>query len=467
MRKRELDREQALTTLLLTSQLYVITEDERQPGFVSKVDAEFVLLAGMFKKLALMAALIAAFAVGVQGCGSGRGLGIEAAILAPSFKTAPQADLTGQSNVFTGTLGSGTTATFAAIEGVNYNVSVSSSPANENLVIDIFDNNGNELDAKYVTTNNGINYFHASPSEHVLVVLRPYDPLNTGVNITQFQITGIGTYSQTNLNVNIVVAGDDFTGFGAFNDLAALDDRANLATALLTTLNQLHSQNNTGITFTASSFSLTTAQVKSSQPNLVDAQGHTICTTQSEPVNGSGYANIDTSGLDEWASTSNLPGQSLTVFIIHHFATDGVIGLSPRPGSAFGGSGPGSALCVGAFLQENGQIAGARSVADMGVVLTHEIGHFLGLLHTTTFSPSPALNQVTDAIDDGVSDTPAAGSLQTLIANAQARGDSSIGIGDGCADENYIMFYQEKSSQNLFSPMQIKIIKATLSCLPH
>ena len=84
-----------------------------------------------------------------------------------------------------------------------------------------------------------------------------------------------------------------------------------------------------------------------------------------------------------------------------------------------------------------------------------------------TFSPSAAVNQVTQAIDDGVSDTPAAGDLKTLIANANGRGDATIGVGDGCADENYIMFYESIPTQTLFSPKQITTMKTSLSAMPH
>jgi hypothetical protein len=435
---------------------------------VSRASKKHVFLAASF------AAVVATSAVAVVGCNSGgHGTGLFAAVLAPSFKTAPQADTTGQTDVFVGKLGTGTTTTFAAIQNVTYNISVSSSPDQENVIVDVFDKDGNELKAKTVLTNGGLNYFHAAVSQHVLVVLRPYDPVNTGVNVTKFQITGVGNFSQTNLAINLIVTGDDYTGFGNFNDLKTAQDRANLAAALVQKVQALHTSNGTGIQLTFEGFSLTTAQIQATQSSLVDASGHTIAHT-SEQVNTSGYSNIDTSDLDRFGTfgfPANDPtptrANGLDCFVVHHFSTDGVVGLSPRPGTVIQGNGPGSALCIGAFLQQGGKVTGPRSVDNMAVVLTHEIGHFLGLLHTTTFSPSASLTGVTEAIDDGLTDTPAAGTLSTLLANAKTNGHTTIGVGDGCADESYIMFYQSIPTQSTFSPRQVSIMKTTLSSLAH
>src|SRR5204863_9967880 len=114
---------------------------------------------------------------------------------------------------------------------------------------------------------------------------------------------------------------------------------------------------------------------------------------------------------------------------------------APRPGTVIKGNGPDSALCVGAFVQVGSQLI-PRSVDDMAVVLTHEIGHFLGLLHTTTFSPSGTANSVKEAIDDGLTDTPAAGTT------ADTNVDGVVGVGDGCGDESFVMFYQSIPTQN-------------------
>ncbi len=422
------------------------------------------------KKLAscaAFAALVASFSAGASGCGGGGGgNSIIAAVIAPSFKSSVQADTTGQTNIFTGNLGAGTTCSFAAIQGVTYNISVSSQPNKEDVIVDVFSKDGAQLKANTVTTNGGLNYVHTAASQHVLVVLRPFNPVNTGVNVTQFQITGVGNFSQTSLSINLVVTGDDYAGFGAFNDMATAQDRADFAAALVTKMQAIHTANGTGIQFTFEGFTLSTAQVKATQPSLVDAQNRTVCKT-TETVNSSGFASIDTLDLDRWGSfgfPSNDPtatrANGLDCFVVHHFSTDGIVGLSPRPGTVIKGNGADSALAVGAFVQVGAQLT-PRSVDDMAVVLTHEIGHFLGLLHTTTFSPSGAAAAVKEAIDDGLADTPAAGTIK------DNNGDGVVGVGDGCADQNNVMFYQSIPTQTQLSVRQVSIMKTLLSSLNH
>lgn len=418
---------------------------------------------------AALAALLATAFTGAAGCGGsgGGGNSLLAAVIAPSFKSAPEADTTGVTDVFTGKLGSGTTCTFPAIQNVTYNFSVSSSPDKEDVIVDVFSKDGTQLKAKTVNTNGGLNYVHEAPSQHVLVVVRPFNPINTGVNITKLQVTGVGAFSQTALSINLIVTGDDYAGFGAFNDLATAQDRANFAGALVQKMQAIHTQNGSGIQFTFEGFTLSTAQIQATQSSLLDAQGRSICKT-TESINSSGFANIDTQDLDRWGSfgfpktdPTATRANGLDCFVVHHFATDGIVGLAPRPGTVIQGNGPDSALCVGAFLQVNGQSVAPRSVDDMAVVLTHEIGHFLGLLHTTTFSPSGAAASVKEAIDDGLPDTPAAGT--TTDSNA----DGVVGIGDTCADESFVMFYQNIPTQTKFSTRQVMIMKTTLSSLAH
>jgi hypothetical protein len=271
------------------------------------------------------------------------------------------------------------------------------------------------------------------------------------------------------MSVNIFIVGDDFTGFNAFNDLKTVGDRGNLAASLLQKVNAKFAP--AGITVTvnpnAPAYSYPSATIKATQSTLVDASNRTICGA-GETINSQGFSDIDVSDLDRWGSfgipasdPNKLSANGLDIFIIHHFTTDGVVGLSPRPGTSLKGNGAGTALCVGAFLQVGNKIVGPRSVDDMAIVMTHEIGHFLGLLHTTTFSPTAAAGGVTEAIDDGLSDTPAAGKI------TDTNKDGIVGIGDGLADEGYVMFYQNIPSQTLFSTRQIAVMQNVLSSLEH
>lgn len=112
---------------------------------------------------------------------------------------------------------------------------------------------------------------------------------------------------------------------------------------------------------------------------------------------------------------------------------------------------PGTDFC-------SGECRGQSYRTSLRKVLAHELGHFLGLLHTTTFDPSPS--SPTRAIDDGLTDTPAC----TVLTDGN--GDGIVGIGDGCQDEGNIMFYQA-GAQTLFSPRQTEVMRTLLSIQEH
>ena len=88
------------------------------------------------------------------------------------------------------------------------------------------------------------------------------------------------------------------------------------------------------------------------------------------------------------------------------------------------------------------------------------MGHFLGLRHTTTFTPSPEVGSVTGTIDDGLADTPRCTSTVDVNKNG------SVGFGDGCPDEANLMFYQ-LSGQTLFTAQQGDTMRSILSRQDH
>ncbi len=103
----------------------------------------------------------------------------------------------------------------------------------------------------------------------------------------------------------------------------------------------------------------------------------------------------------------------------------------------------------------SGPLAG---IADLGKTATHEVGHYLGLRHIWGDGDC--------TMDDGISDTPAAGS------NSQPQADippcSQLHVKDSCLEddlpdmiENY-MDYSVESCQNMFTLEQIAIMRAML-----
>lgn len=393
--------------------------------------------------------------VACGGSGGGGGGGVFGSVF---LGNAARADLSGQQSAFTGNLGAGTTITFPAIKGGTYFFTVETT-TNEDVVLDVYGEAGNHLRSKTVTTPGGFGYLHDSDTQHVLVFVRPWNPVNLGLNVTKLTVSGQGAFPQDRLHVNFFVAGK-FTGYGAFNDLTTSADQAAFTDAVMARV-RTHFQQ-LGISLTYEGFAYTSDQIRAQQPGLVGTDDRTICAA-GETLSSTGFQQISTADLDRWGSfgfPANDPtfarAHAIDVFIIHHFTTDGTIGLAPRPGQMLG-NGADTALACGAFLKVQSTLF-PRSVDQVALVLAHEIGHFLGLLHTTTFDPSPI--NPTKAIDDGISDTPAC----TVLTDGN--GDGIVGVGDGCQDEGNIMFYQA-STQTTFSAGQGKVIKALLSLQEH
>src|SRR5262245_42774519 len=95
----------------------------------------------------IVAAAVTAAGFIIGGCSSSSGgsASIVGSILAPNFENAPRADLSGQADAFTGTLGFGTMFSFNAVQGVTYNFAVSSKHGNDDVVIQVFNKDGGEL----------------------------------------------------------------------------------------------------------------------------------------------------------------------------------------------------------------------------------------------------------------------------------------------------------------------------------
>lgn len=411
---------------------------------------------GLLRSIALALAVLSSGATFVACGGGGGGAG---GLLAPAIDGSTRADLSGQSTaVPPGDLGSGKTFTFPAVKGQNYLISAESTKSGDQLTFDVWSQSGEHRRSKSVDTPGGFLYLHEQKNEHVVVICRPRSPLDS-VNITKVTVQGIGQFANDRVHLNVFVAGK-FAGYGAHGDLRTTQNQAAFTDAVMAHVRQLF--NSTGIAISYEGFYYSADQVKATQPTLIGPDDTAIAAA-GESLNQQGFQSVNLTDLDKWGSfgfpagdPSKTRANGIDVFIIHHFTTDGTAGLSPRPGQ-LAGNGPDTALGVGAFVKF-GNTLQPRTTQQIGLVLAHEVGHFLGLLHTTTFDPSP--QGPTKAIDDGLADTPRCTKL------ADANGDGFVGIGDGCEDEGNVMFYQA-GNQTTLTQGQAGVMKSLLSVQDH
>lgn len=411
------------------------------------------------RALACSSAVLVAGSVFVA-CGGGGGGG-SGGLFAPFVGNAVRADLSGQTSAYTGKLGSGVTMTFPAVKGVDYLIQVETSSSSDEVTFDVWSENGAHRRSKSVDPPDGFIYRHEERNEHVLVLCRPRNPLDDGIRITRLTVTGVGSFPSDRVQVNLIVAGS-FTGYGGFNDLKTTADQAQFTTAVMTKVRSIFQP--LGITVGFEGFAYSAADVQARAPSLIGADGAAICAA-GESLNRQGFDSINLTDLDQWGGLGfpasdpvYARGHAVDAFIIHHFTTDGTAGLSPRPGQLVG-NGPDTACAAGAFVQfAGGTQLVARTPDQIGLVLAHELGHFLGLLHTTTFDPSGA--NPTRAIDDGLADTP------TCTVLTDGNGDGVVGLGDGCQDEGNVMFYVA-GQQTALTQGQGAVMKTMLSVQEH
>lgn len=382
---------------------------------------------------------------------------LAAGVLAPAFSSATPQDLSGNQSSFSGSLNAGVSSTWPAVDGVVYAVTVDTASASDELTVDFWGADGSLLASGSVDSGNTFNYQHQGKSQHVLLVVRPRNPFNLSITVTGVTVVGTGNFARDLVRVNVIVAGK-FTGLGAYNDLASNSDRGAFTNAVMTKVQALFAQ--TGIALSYEGFSYTAAQISTN--SLIGPDEQAICTGV-ETRSQTGFDVVDTDGLDAWgaygfsASDPNWDrAHGINVFIIHHFDQDGTVGLSPRPGVLIG-NGRDATLACGAFLQRGGSLT-PRTPDDIATVLAHELGHFLGLLHTTTFEPNP--QAPTWAVDDGLAGTPRC----TVLTDVN--GDGYVGLGDGCQDEDNVMFYMA-GNQLDFAADQAAIMQNLLSAQEH
>lgn len=198
--------------------------------------------------------------------------------------------------------------------------------------------------------------------------------------------------------------------------------------------------------------------------------------------NGSQSLSIDSlsGGLDA-SMRSNLD-----IVIVPYIQGIGYVGIAPFFGRTLG-SGYSSAAVVGASTQLSSIRYEENSDSLMANTLAHEIGHFLGLRHTTSTATDMQVNGDRSILEDGLVSTPfdegcqtglskriasGAGGCQTLwIRNphhqTQYRVSKLVSSNQNCSDSDNLMFPVVVSGveQREFTAEQGHLVQQTLSVL--
>lgn len=262
------------------------------------------------------------------------------------------------------------------------------------------------------------------------------------------------TYADDRAHVNVHVAGG-FEGLGHHGDLAAEADRHAFARDLMAGVQRIFDQ--VGIFFHWNVDEVPAAALRRAGDGLLDGPRAVCGEDRSRHLLAP--AGVDLYG--ELGAPVDDPdhrrAHGVDLFLVHHFLEDGVLGKSPTPGR-LAGNGPGTALVVAAFAKHGDSIT-PMTLDEIAHTAAHELGHFLGLPHTTTFLPDA--RRPTSTQDDGIDDTPRCAVL------ADRNGDGFVAHGDGCPDAGNLMFWAAAEGSTALSKGQGEVMRAYLAINEH
>lgn len=339
--------------------------------------------------------------------------------------------------------------TFPGVRGTSYSITLDTTPSGTPLVVfagETSAGGSQPIPAQTITTP-FTKTFSATVDSRI--ELQVYDGAQANLVLSNLTVTPTSSpYDRTGFDVVLHVTGDvPFTGLGYANDLATATDQVTFALSLRAKINAILPPSiqirKIGID------QIPNSAVAAIEPTLI-VGGYT-----SLPSTDQQYDNV--SALGTPASDPNF-GNALDVFLIHStgpVSQDGTITLGlcscalSQGGGTFVGNGPGTGIFEPMFV-----LGTPVSIDALANTLAHEIGHFLGLFHTT--------EQNFDF--DDITDTPF-----TPTTNDRD-GDKIMEVNEAGPDASFLMFWVRDPSlgpQGTMSLGQIKAAQDYLSIRKH
>lgn len=305
-----------------------------------------------------------------------------------------------------------------AIAGTTYSISVDTTPRSPVYVeIDEFTVTG--AIAKFVGTTT-VPPFSTSVAiaQDGELWVSVYDPNQASVTLAKLTVAPTQRpYDTTRFSVVVHFVGDSFLGAGTHNNLATSTDQAAFASDLAGRVNAILSQ--AGVQIDSVGFdSISTATAKGISSSLVDDNGLSVLPEL--PVQQS----LSTLGADAADPTF---GRALDLFVLHNSRpnplglltigrADAIASSSRGLGGVFTGRGARTSvvasLCTVDVDSSGSATYQPNSMDDIASTVTHEIGHFLSLNHTTEssfaihgFFPGTPFTPLSDFNKNGTMDT--------------------------------------------------------------